>query len=75
MEARNLVSDSNTKRNYWKHDGFVAIDKEDFPTQVFVYAGPESRPVDRGTYFVTARAALTPSTKADSDDAECQLIN
>ena len=70
MGARHLVSDSNTKRNSWKHAyGFVAIDEEDFPTQVFVYASSESRPVDRGTYFVTARAVLAPSTKADSDDA------
>jgi len=64
---------SDTKRNYWKHDAFVAVAEGNYPAQIFIYAGPESKPVDRGTYFVTARAVLAPSTKADCDDAELLL--
>ena len=62
-----------TKKNYWKCEGFMAVDEWDFPTQVMVYAGPESRPVEKGTYFVTARVILTPSMRADSDEPELVL--
>jgi len=67
------VTLGDTKRNYWKHDAFVAVAEGDYPAQIFIYAGLESKPVDRGTYFVMVRAVLAPSTKADCDDAELLL--
>ena len=40
------------------------VDEWNFPVQVMVYAGPESRPVAKGTYLVTARVILTPNVRA-----------
>lgn len=60
----------DSKKNYWKCEGFIAVEEWDFPTQVMVYAGPESRPVEKGTYLITAQVILTPSTTADSDEPD-----
>jgi len=61
------------KRHYWKHDAYIPMPSGDFPAEMFIYGGPESTAVDKGIYFVAARALLAPSANVHEDDASLQL--
>ena len=73
LERDSVATLGDAIRNLWKHDAFVAVAEGDYPAPIFMYAGPDSKPADKGTSFVTARTVLAPSTKVDCDDAELLL--
>ena len=61
------------KKHYWKHDAYIPMPSGDFPAEMLIYGSPESTAVDKGIYFVAARALLAPSANVHEDDASLQL--
>ena len=61
------------KKHYWKHDVYIPMPSGDFPAEMLIYGGPESIAVDKGIYFVAARALLAPSANLHQDDTSLQL--
>ena len=61
------------KRHYWKHDTYIPVPSGDFPAEMFVYGGLESTAVDKGIYYLAARALLSLSANVHNDYASLQL--
>ena len=51
-----------------KHDAYIPMPSGDFPTEMFIYGGPESIAVDKGIYYDVAVHA-----NVRDDDASLQL--
>ena len=56
LERGSAATLGDSIRNPWKHDAFVPVAEGDYPARIFI---PDSKSVDKGTSFVTARAVLS----------------
>ena len=68
LGATSSASLVSTTASNSKHDAYIPMPSGDFPTEMFIYGGPESIAVDKGIYYDVAVHA-----NVRDDDASLQL--